>query len=117
MLFRSIRKVDGYQNYESSSFDSSGPLSDDDSELEAIWKKEFSLKEQIADSKFKSYEELQTRLNKVLGLNGEVVPTKTTVETLKEVAKKSPKIEEELIEPDLSEDDDMAYFSKLAQED
>ena len=112
-----IRKVDGYQNYESSSFDSSGPLSDDDSELEAIWKKEFSLKEQIADSKFKSYEELQTRLNKVLGLNGEVVPTKTTVETLKEVAKKSPKIEEELIEPDLSEDDDMAYFSKLAQED
>ena len=112
-----IRKVDGYQNYESSSFDSSGPLSDDDSELEAIWKKEFSLKEQIADSKFKSYEELQTRLNKVLGLNGEVVPTKTTVETLKEVAKKAPKIEEELIEPDLSEDDDMAYFSKLAQED
>ena len=33
------------------------------------------------------------------------------------LAKKSPKIEEELIEPDLSEDDDMAYFSKLAQED
>ena len=112
-----IRKVDGYQNYESSSFDSAGPLSDDDSELEAIWKKEFSLKEQIADSKFKSYEELQNRLNKVLGLNGEVVPAKTTVETIKEQVRKAPKIDEETIEPDLSEDDDMAYFSKLAEED
>ena len=112
-----IRKVDGYQNYESSSFDSAGPLSDDDSELEAIWKKEFSLKEQIADSKFKSYEELQNRLNKVLGLNGEVVPSKTTVETIKEQVRKAPKIDEETIEPDLSEDDDMAYFSKLAEED
>jgi len=35
-----IRKVDGYQNYDLSEFDSPSKLSDDDAELEAIWKKE-----------------------------------------------------------------------------
>jgi hypothetical protein len=113
-----IRKVDGYQNYESSSFESAGPLLDDDDELEKIWKKEFSLKEQIADSKFKSYDELQARLNKVLGLNGETVSAKTTVETIKEQAKKAPKVEEDTpFEPDVTEDDDLTYFAKLAEED
>jgi 3-keto-L-gulonate-6-phosphate decarboxylase len=110
--------VDGYQNYESSSFENAGPLLDDDDELEAIWKKEFSLKEQIADSKFKSYDELQARLNKVLGLNGETVSAKTTVETIKEQAKKAPKIEEDApFEPEVTEDDDLSYFAKLAEED
>jgi len=114
-----IRKVDGYQNYDSSSFESAGPLLNDDDELESIWKKEFSLKEQIADSKFKSYQELQDRLNKVLGLNGETVAPKTTVETIKEQAKKAPRVDEEDLpfEPDVSEDVDLKYFESLAEED
>jgi len=114
-----IRKVDGYQNYDSSLFESPGPLLNDDDELEAIWKKEFSLQEQIADSKFKSYDELQSRLNKVLGLNGETVAPKTTVETIKEQVKKAPKIDEEdtPFEPDVTEDDDLSYFAKMAEED
>jgi len=115
-----IRKVDGYQNYESSVFEKAGALLDDDDELEAIWKKEFSLKEQIADSKFKSYDELQGRLNKVLGLNGETIAPKTTVETIKEQVKKAPKFDKEDLpfEPDpVAEDDDLSYFAKLAEED
>ena len=114
-----IRKVDGYQNYDSSSFESAGPLLDDDSKLEEIWKKEFSLKEQVDDSKFKSYTELQDRLNKVLGLNGETVAPKTTVETIKEQVKKAPKVDEEDLpfEPDVSDDADLKYFESLAEED
>jgi hypothetical protein len=110
-----IRKVDGYQNYDSSSFEAAGPLLDDDSKLEEIWKKEFSLQEHISDSKFKSYAELQDRLNKVLGINGETVAPKTTVETIKEQVKKAPKIDEEDLpfEPDVREDDDMKYFESL----
>ena len=112
-----IRKVDGYQNYDSSSFESAGPLLNDDDELESIWKKEFSLKEQIADSKFKSYQELQDRLNKVLGLNGETVAPKTTVETIKEQVKKAPRVDEEDLpfEPDNVEDEDkdIKYFESL----
>lgn len=66
-----VRKVDGYPNYELSSFANPAPLSDDDDELEKIWKAEYSLKDEVDPSKFKSYKELQDRLNLVLGIDGE----------------------------------------------
>jgi len=114
-----IRKVDGYQNYDSSLFESAKPLSNDDDELEAIWKKEFSLNELIDDKEFKSYDALKERLDKVLGLNGDTPTPKTTVETIKEQVKKSPKINKDDLpfEPDVTEDDDISYFAKLAEED
>jgi hypothetical protein len=112
-----IRKVEGYQNYDKSEFESPAPLSTDDAKLEKIWKSEHSLKEMTADKEFKTYDELSTRLNRVLGLNGETVKPKTTVEQMKATPEAfKPKA----AEPELSisdDDDDMAYFSKLAEED
>jgi hypothetical protein len=109
-----IRKVEGYQNYDKSEFDSPAALLDDDAELEKIWKSEFSLNELTAGKEFKSYDELKQRLDKVLGLNGEVIAPKTTVETIKEQVRSAPKS----VEPKVHEDDDdMAYFAKLAEED
>ena len=109
-----IRKVEGYQNYDKSEFDSPAALLDDDAELEKIWKSEFSLSELTAGKEFKSYDELKTRLDKVLGLNGEVIAPKTTVETIKEQVRSAPKS----VEPKIHEDDDdMAYFAKLAEEE
>ena len=109
-----IRKVEGYQNYDKSEFDSSAALLDDDAALEKIWKSEFSLNELTADKEFKSYDELKQRLDKVLGLNGEVIAPKTTVETIKEQVCTAPKS----VEPKIHEDDDdMSYFAKLAEED
>lgn len=61
-----IRNLEGYRNYDKSEFDKAGALLDDDSDLEAVWKKEHSLQEFLAPSNFKSYEELQARLAKVL---------------------------------------------------
>ena len=61
-----IRKVDGYWNYDKSEFDSPAPLLDDDDALEAIWKQEYSLAEFTAPTSFKSYEDLERRLNQVL---------------------------------------------------
>jgi hypothetical protein len=108
-----IRKVEGYQNYDKSEFDSPSALLDDDTALEKIWKSEFSLNELTAGKEFKSYDELKQRLDKVLGLNGEVAP-KTTVETIKEQVRTAPKA----VEPKIHEDDDdMSYFAKLAEED
>jgi hypothetical protein len=106
-----IRKVEGYQNYDKSEFESPSALSNDDDELEKIWKQEHTLKDLVADKEFKSYDELKTRLDKVLGLNGETAPVKTTVEQLKSAPKKD-------VEPpwEDSSDEDMAYFSKLAEE-
>ena len=106
-----IRKVEGYQNYDKSEFESASPLSQDDDELEKIWKMEHTLKDLVSDKEFKTYDELKSRLEKVLGLNGEVPAAKTTVEQLKSAPKVS--------EPELdtaTEDDDMAYFSKLAED-
>jgi hypothetical protein len=63
-------KVDGYRNYDKSEFDKTpSPLVNDDDELEKIWKSEYSLAEVIAPSKFKSYDELKNRLDKVLRIN------------------------------------------------
>jgi hypothetical protein len=109
-----IRKVEGYQNYDKSEFESPSALLNDDEELEKIWKSQYSLTEMIADKEFKSYDALKQRLDKVLGLNGETPAAKTTVEQIKE----APKTAQRSLsaEPDLEEDDDMAYFSKLAEE-
>ncbi len=63
-----IRKVEGYQNYDKSEFESPSALLNDDEKLEAIWKKEYSLKEFLAPENFKSYDELKARLDKVLGV-------------------------------------------------
>jgi len=110
-----IRKVEGYQNYDKSEFESPSVLSNDDDELEKIWKSEHSLQELVGDKEFKSYDDLKKRLDKVLGLNGEA--PRTTVEQAKASAPKSkPVAEDSGLEPS-TEDDDMSYFSKLAEED
>jgi len=107
-----IREVDGYQNYDKSEFESPSSLFDDDDELEKVWKQEYSLQELVADKEFKSYDDLKKRLDKVLGAAD--VP-KTTVEQarasapVKKVADDAPFDVHE-------DDDDMAYFSKLADD-
>jgi hypothetical protein len=63
-----IVKKDGYWNYDNSEFAAPSALLDDDEELEQIWKKQHSLNALLAPDQFKSYEELETRLNNVLGI-------------------------------------------------
>jgi len=62
-----IKKVQGYWNYDSSEFDRTAPLLDDDDALEALWKKEYSLTALTAADQFKTYEQLEARLKMVLG--------------------------------------------------
>jgi hypothetical protein len=77
-----IRKVEGYRNYDTSHFeDAVTAVADTDKEIEAIWKKEYSLKDLVAADKFKTYEELEARLNKVLGLDGAPPAPKSTVKS------------------------------------
>ena len=65
-----IKKVAGYWNYDSSEFARPDALLDDDDAMEAIWKKEYSLQSLVAPDQFKTYEELKTRLDYVLGVKG-----------------------------------------------
>ena len=61
------RMVEGYRNYDACEFAAPSPLSDDEAEMESIWNQEYSLQEFLDPKHFKSYEELSTRLARVLG--------------------------------------------------
>lgn len=107
-----IRKVEGYQNYDKSEFESASPLLNDDDAMEKIWLSEYSLLELIGDKEFKSYDDIKSRLDKVLGLGGTV---RTTVEQAK-VAPKAPVVDESHEDEDEGEFD-MKYFESLVDGD
>ena len=117
-----IRNVEGYRNYDKSEFDKAGPLLDDDSELEKVWKSEHSLQELVDPKHFKSYEELKMRLEKAIGATGNT-PRSVADDMLEETAappvqrtaapKEAPKQE---AAPWDDEDDDLSFFKKLASD-
>lgn len=113
-----IRKVEGYQNYDKSEFESPAPLSQDEDDLEKIWKSEYSLSEFLQESNFKSYDELKTRLNKVLGLDGGDTYEKPAAPTVqRETVAAKPKATAESSKPwDDDDGDDVSYFEKLAED-
>jgi hypothetical protein len=132
-----IVKKDGYWNYDKSEFSSVEPLLDDDDALEAIWKKEYSLTAITAPDQFKSYEELERRMNMVLGLktasptrSRAVVEQEDELEEYSSTPSAQDRVVEELeqsyarskslslpkiTQDDEDEDDALAYFSKLAE--
>ena len=132
-----IKKVAGYWNYDSSEFDSVSALSADDDELEATWKQEHSLEAFTNKDQFKTYEELEKRLNLVLGITQRnAVPTVDSEEYepavfdtpagggfndaditpqssfRQQMSAPSPVKEEAIVE----DDDALSYFAKLAEE-
>ena len=100
-----IRQVEGYRNYDKSEFEKSSPLLDgDDAKLEALWKKEYSLKEFLDPKNFKSYDELKAKLDKVLALNSVAPVSKGKAEDF--TPRSSPDIE----------DEELDYFKSLAED-
>ena len=116
-----IKKVAGFWNYDSSEFAAPAPLLDDDEALEAVWKKEYSLQELVSTSQFKSYEDLKTRLDYVLGAKrtAPVVEEEDTsrgqLEDLGE-ARVPTRTPVAVAAPDEDADDALSYFQKLAEE-
>jgi hypothetical protein len=114
-----IRKVDGYWNYDKSEFESPSALKPSDEEMEAIYNKEYSLADFLAESNFKSYDELKTRLDAVL--TGTVATGKTAAQMVDEdetdftpTFKSEPAPQSASV--DAEDDDAMSYFQKLANE-
>jgi len=133
-----IVKKDGYWNYDKSEFDRVAPLLDDDDAMEAIWKKEYSLTAITAPDQFKSYEELERRMNMVLGQKTSPTQSRAVVEQEDEYESYTqiPTVESRVVEEleqsyarsksptlpvinsaddDDDTDDALAYFSKLAE--
>ena len=115
------KNVAGYRNYDSSEFAAVSPLlkdSDDDA-LEALWNKEYSLAELVANDQFKSYDELKTRLSYVLG-NKKVTQDAETIDEDGDRGEAEQLVTAAVTSaptPSSTEDDDaLSYFAKLAEE-
>jgi hypothetical protein len=116
-----IRKVDGYWNYDKSEFDSVSAIADNDEKIEEIWNKQYPLTPFLAPENFKSYDELKSKLDKVLsgvrntGTAEDVAipPTATKPEPVATT--------ETVAAPSVDDEDDgdetLDYFSKLAEEE
>ena len=118
-----IRKVDGYWNYDKSEFDSVTAIADNDEKIEEIWTKQYPLTPFLAPENFKSYDELKSKLDKVLS----GVRNTGTAEDVAIPPTAAPKSEapvattETVASPQISDEDDgdetLDYFSKLAEEE
>lgn len=113
-----IRNVEGYRNYDKSEFDKKSAVSADESELEAIYSKVYSLKDFTDPSKYKTYDELKAKLERVLGGTA----PRTTAESITlDESMSAPSVGKSKFAPveasaDDGDDDTMSYFSKLANE-
>ena len=122
-----IKQVAGFWNYDSSEFGKTEALLDDDAELEKIYDKIYDLSEFTAPAQFKTYEQLKSRLDTVLGTKQVVTPTRRIAdEDLEDLSEgKGATVDEELANlsaaatasaTDEEEDDALSYFQKLAEE-
>ncbi len=124
------KNVAGYRNYDSSEFANPSPLLDDDDELEAVWKRQYSLSEFLAPDQFKTYEELKRRLDSVLGAKSSVRLDEEVAEEEEYSRGPAPSLDDDLraelnslqptrrapaVEED-EDDDALSYFARLAED-
>ena len=112
------KNVAGYRNYDSSEFAAQSPLLDDDDAMETLWKKQFSLAEIVAPDQFKTYDELKTRLDYVLGNKKSAAPQFEEEDIDRGEAEEFVTAAVSKPTPSKTEEDDdaLSYFAKLAEE-
>jgi hypothetical protein len=111
------------RNYDKSEFEESSPLFDEESKYDAVLSKIQPLQTFLDPTQYKTYDELKTRLNKVLGWD------KNAFEDRAKVTERAEDFEEDSTPPfalksakpsavDLSEDDDdgLDFFNKLNED-
>ena len=107
-----IRKVDGFWNYDKSEFEAASELHDgDDTKLEELYGNLHGLKQFLEADNFKSYDDLKTKLNRVLTGSSVVGTVETFSSPKPKQAETEIKVEEE------DKDETLSYFAKLADED
>ena len=107
-----IRKVDGFSNYDKSEFMTPGPLFEDELEMERVFGEQHDLEEFIDQKSFKTYDELKTRLDTVLGnIETPAMTAPTSVENDDVPFDGGTPIPES----STSGDENLDYFKKLAE--
>ena len=129
-----IRKVDGYPNYDASTFKEPSALyGGDDDKLEAVYNKQHDIAEFVDPKGYKTYAELEARLNLVLGetnpktakakvaskaeLDDEIPFDRFEKEAAAPKMNEAPAQEFSAASSDMDEDDIMAKFAALANDD
>ena len=117
-----LRKVDGYWNYDKSEFEGVSQIKESDNDIKAIWEKQYALKPFVAADNFKSYDELKSKLHRVISgsqstetVESADLPPATEAAPVKSAEVAQPSSSEMKI--DDSDDDTLDYFSKLAEEE
>ena len=121
-----IRQVEGYRNYDKSEFAAKTAVADDDAALELIYNQMHDLSEWTDPKNYKSYDELKTKLNSILGMSAP--QTVAAAVSLDEVARPTepaaavnPHIPQEPVTAEQvseeTEEDTMSYFARLANAD
>ena len=121
-----IRQVEGYRNYDKSEFASLSALADNDEKLESLYNQMHDLSEWTDPKNYKTYDELKTKLNSILGMSAP--QTVAAAVSLDEVARPvepaavlNPHIPQEPVTSEQvseeGEEDTMSYFARLANAD
>jgi len=130
-----IRVVEGYPNYDKSEFDDPSALMEgDDDKLEKIFNEIHSLQELIDPKNFKTYADLEARLHKALGITADANLSRGSndkaedlVEEELDMSKLGAKTSDAKVQKsadaedsksasvDEDDDDEMAFFHKLAK--
>ena len=122
-----IRKVEGYPNYDASTFKSPSAIGEDEA-MEELYGKQHEMAEFTDPKNYKTYDELKSRLAMVLG---EQAPRTQKQEAALELDDEIPNFDSKpaanissapepaiaTAESSMDEDDTMSYFAKLAAED
>jgi hypothetical protein len=108
-----MKQVEGYPNYDSSSFGDVGPVADSDDKILAIVNSQKPLSVMLDPKNFKSYDDLKKQLHVTLGLTGGVRPTvDEPVREAKPVKAVEPK-PTKVVEPEEDGEDLEDYFKSI----
>tara|TARA_B100000519_G_C14188760_1_gene412055 strand:+ start:129 stop:1040 length:912 start_codon:yes stop_codon:yes gene_type:complete len=117
-----IRNLEGYRNYDKSEFAGQSQLFDgDETKLDAVYSQVHALKDFVEPSNYKTYDELKSKLMRVLGEDVDEGPMtlKQEIQMNEPEAAPQPKVQESVTAESITIDDDdetMSYFAKLAAE-
>lgn len=120
-----IRKFEGQRNYDKSEFDRTTVGNVDgktENELEVIWKSEHSLQAFLDPKEYKTYEELQKKLNAVMDPNGTPATRAAREEPQSEAPRQARSEEPKLTntapsqaQPGEEDDESLDFFRKLSE--
>ena len=121
-----IRQVEGYRNYDKSEFANKSAVAEGDEALEAIYNQMHDLSEWTDPSKYKTYDALKEKLNRILGMSApQTVAAAVSLDTVtpptEPAAAVNPHIPQEPVTAEQvsedTEEDTMSYFARLANAD